>query len=123
MQHLAMFTKKEKKILEVRHKRNIFFREVRKIVGTYMGKSTYAPVARRENTTNQDNKYRILVVKLIQSEAIDWQKFQEQLKKKYTRTNFIKHQLSSKVEMGEIQCCSPNKNPRRIYPFHTNYYA
>ena len=67
-----MFTKKEKEILEVKHKRNVSFLEARKIVGTYMGENSYASVASRADTTNQDNKYRILVEKLIQLEANDW---------------------------------------------------
>ena len=46
-----------------------------------MGESNYASVARRANTTNQDYKYRIHEEKLIQLEANDWPKFQEQMKK------------------------------------------
>ena len=41
----------------------------------------YASVAWRADTANEDNKYRTLVEKLIQLEANDWPKFQEQLKK------------------------------------------
>ena len=51
--------KKEKEILEVKHKKNVSFLEARKIVGIYMGENSYTSVAQRVDTTNQDNKYRI----------------------------------------------------------------
>ena len=54
-QDLAIFTKKEKELLEVKHKRNVPFLEARKIVGTYMGENSYTSFARRADTTNQDN--------------------------------------------------------------------
>ena len=63
--------KKEKEILEVKRKRNVTFLEARKIVGTYMGENSYASVARKANTTNEDNKYRTLVDKWIQLEDND----------------------------------------------------
>ena len=72
---------KEKEILEVIHKRNVFFLEARKIVGTYMGENSSASVAQRADTTNEDNKYRTLIEKLIQLDVNDWPKFQEHLKK------------------------------------------
>ena len=50
--------KKEKKKIWW-DKSNMSFQEARKIVGTYMGENSYASVARRADTTNQD-KYRIL---------------------------------------------------------------
>ena len=93
-----MFTKKGKGILEVKHKRNVSFLEARKIVGTYMGENSYAYVAQRANTTNEDNKYRTLIEKLIQLEANDWSKFQEHLKKT-TQWNFAKHQLCNRLGM------------------------
>ena len=82
---------KEKEILEVKHKRNVSFLEAREIVGTYMEENSYASVAWRADTTNQNNKYRTLVEKLIQLEANNWPKFQE--------LNFTKHQLSIKLGM------------------------
>ena len=45
------------------------FLEARKIVGNYVGERSCASVARRANTTNEDNKYRTLVEKLIPLEA------------------------------------------------------
>ena len=72
--------KKEKEIIEVKHKRSMSFQKSRKIVGTYMGENSYASVARREDTVNQDNRYRALVEKLIQQEPNDWPKLHEQLK-------------------------------------------
>ena len=79
-----MFAKKKKKeILEVKRKRKVSFLEPKKIVGTYIGKNSYASVGWRVNTTNQDNKYRILLEKLIQLEANNWSKFQEHLKNLY----------------------------------------
>ena len=70
---------KEKEILEVQHKRNMSFLEAKKIVGTNMGENSYASVAPRVDTTNEDNKYRKFVDKLIQLEANDRSKFQEHL--------------------------------------------
>ena len=67
--------KKEKEILQVKHKSNVSFLEARKIVGTYMHKNSYASVAQRANTINQDNKYRALMEKLIQLEQNDRPKF------------------------------------------------
>ena len=72
--------KKEKEIIEVNHKRNESFLEARWIVGSYMGESSYTFDAQRVDRTNEDNKYRTLVEKLIQLEANDWPKFQEHLK-------------------------------------------
>ena len=46
-----------------------------------MGETSYASVAQRIDRTNEDNKYRTLVEKLIQLEANDWPKFQKHLKK------------------------------------------
>ena len=64
----------------MKHKRNVSFLEARKIVGTYMGENSYVSVAQRVDTTNQDNKYRTLMEKLIQLEANNWPNFQEHLK-------------------------------------------
>ena len=75
---------KEKEIIEVKHKRNISFLEDRRIVGSYMGESSYASFARRADGTNDDYKHRTLVEKLIKLEANDWPKFQEHLKKLHT---------------------------------------
>ena len=66
---------KEKEIIEVKHKRNVSFLEVRRIVGSNMGESSYASVAQRADRTNDDNKYRTLVKKLIRLKANDWPKF------------------------------------------------
>ena len=83
----------------MKHKRNVSFLEARKIAGSYMGEISYAFVARRADTTNEVNKYRTLVEKLIQLDAKDWPNFQEHLKN-YTRPNFTKYQLSNKLGMG-----------------------
>ena len=56
------------------------FLATRKIIGSNMGENSYASVARRVDKTNQDNKYRTLVEKLIQLEANEWPKFQEHQK-------------------------------------------
>ena len=72
--------KKEKEIIEVKHKRNVSFLEAKRIVESYMGEISYASVARRVDRTN-DNKYRILVAKLTQLKANYWPKFQEHVKK------------------------------------------
>ena len=45
-----------------------------------MGENSYASVAWREDTINQDNRYRALMEKWIQLEPKDYPKFQEQLK-------------------------------------------
>ena len=82
-QDLAMFTKTKRKLLEVKHKRNVSFLEARKIVRIYVRENSFACVARRADTTNED-KYRVLVEKLIQLETNDWPKFQEHLKKQHS---------------------------------------
>ena len=46
-----------------------------------MRESSYASVAQRADRTNDDNKYRTLVQKLIKLEANNWPKFQEHLEK------------------------------------------
>ena len=79
--------KKEQEIIDMKHKGNVSFLEARKIVGTYMGENSYASVAWRVDRTNEDNKYRTLMEKLIQLEANDWPKFQEHQKK--TTLNWI----------------------------------
>ena len=62
---------KEKEIIEVKYKRNVSFLEAGRIVESCMGESSYPSVTRTANRTNDDNKYRTLVVKLIQLEAND----------------------------------------------------
>ena len=66
---------KEKEIIEAKHKRNVSFLEVWRIVGSYMGESSYASVARRTYRTNDYTKYRTPVEKLVKLEANDWPKF------------------------------------------------
>ena len=46
-----------------------------------MEESSNASVARRADRTNDDNKYRALVEKLVRLRASDWLKFQEHPKK------------------------------------------
>ena len=48
--------KKEKEILEVEHKRNVTFWDAKKIVGNYMGESSYANVTQGAHRTNEDKK-------------------------------------------------------------------
>ena len=47
--------KKEKEILEVKHKRNMTFLEARKIVGSYMGKNIYNSAAQKVNPIRQSD--------------------------------------------------------------------
>ena len=84
----------------MKHKRNVSFLVARKIVGTYMGENSYASVARRADTTNQDNKYRTLVQKLIQLEMNVWLKFQEHLKKQHS-AEFYQALAQQQVGNGE----------------------
>ena len=65
----------------MKHKKNVSFLEARKIVRTYIVQNSYISVVRRADTTNQDNKYRTLMKKLIQLEVNDWPKFRDHLKK------------------------------------------
>ena len=81
-------------------KRNVSFLEARRIVGSYVGESSYTSVAREADRTNDDTKYRTLVEKLIKMEANDWPQFQEHMKN-YTRLNFTKHQLSKNLQKGK----------------------
>ena len=78
---LQFLQKKEKEILPVKHKRNVSFLEARKIVGTKIGENSYASFACSGDTINQDNKYRVLVMKFILLEPNDWPEFREHLKK------------------------------------------
>ena len=64
----------------MKHKWNVSFLEARKIVD----ENSYASVARRAETIDQDNKYRVLMKKLIQLELNDWSKFQKQLKNQHS---------------------------------------
>ena len=52
-----------------------------KLLEPTWGKNTYASVARRADTTNDDNQYRALVEIAIHLEANDLPTFQEHLKK------------------------------------------
>ena len=97
---ILWYSQKEKEILEVKHKRNVPFLEAREIVGTNMEKSNYASVARRVNTTNEDNKYRTLMEKLIQLEANYWPKILEQLKKLHS-AKFYQTLAQQQVGNGE----------------------
>ena len=92
--------KKAKEILEVKHKRNVSFLEARRILGSYMGESSYASVAWRADRTNEDNKYKTLVEKLIQLEANDRPKFQEHLKKLHS-AKFYQAPAQQQVENRE----------------------
>ena len=92
--------KKETEILKVKHKRNVSFLEARDIVGSYMGENSYTSFARRADTTNQDNGYRILMEKLIRLEANDWPKFQEHLKKLHS-AGFYPASAQQRVGNGE----------------------
>ena len=47
--------KKEKKISEVKYKRNITFLEARKIVGSHIGENPYASVTPKADTISQEN--------------------------------------------------------------------
>ena len=76
------------------------FLKARKIVGSYMRENSYASVAQRVVTTNQENEYRTLMEKLIQLEANDWPKFQEHLKKLHS-AEFYQAPAEQQVENGE----------------------
>ena len=91
---------KEKEIIGVKHKRNVSFLEARKIVGSFMGESSYASVARRVDRINDDTKYRTLVEKLIKLEANDWSKFQEPQKKLHS-VEFYQAPAQQQVANGE----------------------
>ena len=128
---------KEREIIEVKHKRNESFLEARKIVGSYMGESSYASVAWRADRTNDDNKYRTLEDKLIKLEANDRPKFQEPLKKLHLvefyqasaqqqvgnskRSNVV---VQTKTHVGSItptkttpkRAKSPSKQPLHKWP-------
>ena len=77
---------------------NVSFLEAKKIVGPYMGENSYVSVAQRADTTNQDNKYRALVEKLIQ---LEMSKFQEHLKKQIHFAEFYQAPAQQRVGNGE----------------------
>ena len=91
---------KEKEIIEVKHKRNVSFLEARRIVGSYMGESSYASVARRVDRTNDDSKYRTFMEKLLKLEASDSPKFPEHLKKLHS-DEFYQAPAQQQVANGE----------------------
>ena len=99
-QDLAMFTKKGKEIIEVKHKRNVSFLDARKIVGSYLGENSNASAAQRVDRTNEDNKYRILMEKLIQLKVNVWPKFHEYLKKLHS-AKFYQAPAQQQVGNGE----------------------
>ena len=86
--------KKEKEILEVKHKGNVTFLQARKILEPYMGENTKTSVALRADSINQNNKYRILAEKQILLEPNDGLKFLDHLKN-YTWPNFSKQKLNN----------------------------
>ena len=90
--------KKEKETLKEKPKMNLSFQKARKTVGFFYGRK-HASDGWRGDPINQENEYRALVEKRIQLELNDWPKFQDHLKKTYTRPNFSKHKLNKKLEM------------------------
>ena len=88
---------KEKEIVEIKHKRNVSFLEARRIVGSYIGESSYASGGWIEPMTTPNiehlGRYWTSWKPMIgQSFRTTW--------KNYTRLNFTKHQLSNKLRMG-----------------------
>ena len=77
----CVVSKKEKEIIKMKPKKKGTFQEARRIVGSYMGESSYTSVAWRADRTNENNKYRSHMEKLIQLEANYLLKFLEPLKK------------------------------------------
>ena len=65
-----------------------------------MGERSYAPVARRVDRNNDDNKYWTLVKKLIKLEANDRPKFLEYLKKLHS-VEFYQAPAQQQVANGE----------------------
>ena len=114
--------KKEKHILEVKHKRNVSFLEARRIVGTYMGENSHASVARRADTIHQDNKYKALTKKLIQLEPNDKPKFQEQLKNLHAaELQTQPRPASANKEKASETTTITNQPTNQPYCSNTNY--
>ena len=90
----------QKETIELKHKSYVSFLEARRIVESYMGENSYASVARRAGRTNDDNKYRTLMEKLIKLEANDWPKFQEHLKKLHS-VEFYQASAQQQIGNGE----------------------
>ena len=76
----------------VKDKRKVSLLEARKIVGTYIGESNYASVARKVDTTNQNNKYR------TQAKS-EWLAKVSGAPEKLHSAKFNKHQLSNRLGM------------------------
>ena len=110
----------QKEIIEVKHKRNVSFLEARRIVGSSMGESSYASVARRADRTKYYTKYRTLVEKLIKLEANDWPKIQEHLKKLHS-DEFYQAPAQQKDWNGERSNVVVQTKTHRIYHSNTNY--
>ena len=83
--------KREWDILEVKRKRNVTFFKAR-IVESYMEENTYALLHRVGDLikqSNQVNKYRVLIEKLIQLEPKDCPKFQTEAQTNKEKSNEI----------------------------------
>ena len=105
--------RKEKETIEVKHKRNVSFLETKKIVGSYMSKTSYAPVTRSAVTSNHDDKYRTLINKPINLDPSEWLKFLAELKIEHTK----KIQQTSRLEVP----AQTNKSFDKIKEDKKNY--
>ena len=70
--------------------------------------------------TNQDNKYRTLVEKLIHLESNNWPKFQEHLKKLHL-TEFYQVPAQQLLNGERFSVVVKKKHTRRIYYSNTKY--
>ena len=110
--------KKEKEIFEVKHKRNVSFLEARKIVGTHMSENSYASVARRADTINQENRYRALEEKLIQLKNLHSPELQTQPrpananKEKVSETTTVKSPTNKQTLLFKPKLFPPKENHR-----------
>ena len=85
---LVACIKRKNEIMQFKYKRNISFRDARKIVESYMGTQSYASISRKTNRiqqtdSKQENEYIELIEKLVRLSASEWLNFQEQQRKSY----------------------------------------
>ena len=105
-----------------KHKRNVSFLEAMRIVGSYMGENSYASVARRADRNNDDDNNESTRGE-IDSFGSQWLAKLSGAPEKTTFDRILSSTSSvTGWEWEETQCCSQNKNTRKIYHSNTNYF-
>ena len=94
---------KEKEIIEVKHKRNVSFLEARRIVGSYMGESSYASVARRADSVAEPMSMSTPQMSYVNENS------QSNMKEQRRDNNYNKRQFICRIYKRVCKC------PWRLY--------